>query len=63
MYDYTAGTIVTPGGLGKFIEYNGNKDTVTVEHDYQYITEYNAKDCFVYQCHSLKFRRRKVEKK
>lgn len=45
--DITASYIETPGGLGKFVEYDNIKHTVTVELDYKYLVEYPAEKCFI----------------
>ena len=46
-YDITAGFIMTPFGRGKFISFDGAREKVTVEMDYQYLVEFEAKDCYV----------------
>ncbi len=47
MYDSTAGYIETPGGMGKFIEFDGNTKTVTVELDYSCRAIFPADTCYV----------------
>lgn len=46
IYDMTSGYIKTPGGIGKFIEYNPHTKTVTVELDYNYIVEFDGAKCY-----------------
>jgi hypothetical protein len=43
--DITANYIETPGGLGKFVEYDDVKHTVTMELDYKYLVEYPIEKC------------------
>lgn len=45
--DVTAGWIETPGGPGKFVDFDPTAGTVTVEHDYRYLVEYPAGVCYV----------------
>ena len=47
MYDFTTGYIVTPGGKGKFIEYDGNTQKVTVLMDFEYEVEFDGDECYV----------------
>ncbi len=47
IYDPTAGYIETPGGLGRFVEFDGNAGVVVVEMDNQYLVFYPAESCFV----------------
>jgi len=49
VYDPTAGYIETPGGMGKFVEYDGNCGVVTVEMDNQYLVFYPAENCYINQ--------------
>ncbi len=47
VYDPTAGMIETPGGMGKFVEYDGNCGVVTVEMDNGCLFFYPAELCYV----------------
>jgi len=47
IYDETAGMIDTPGGPGRFIEYDGAMEVVTAELDNCYLVFYPASMCFV----------------
>lgn len=47
IFDPTAGMIETPGGIGKFVEFDGNVGVVTVEMDNQYLVFYPAENCFI----------------
>jgi len=47
VYDITTGFIETPGGPGKFIEYDGTTKTVKVEMDYAAMVIYPGELCFV----------------
>jgi hypothetical protein len=47
IFDNTADYIETPGGMGKFIEYDGATKTVTVELDYSCRAIYPANVCYV----------------
>jgi hypothetical protein len=47
IFDPTAGFVETPGGVGKFVEYDGNVGVVAVEMDNQYLVFYPAGDCFI----------------
>jgi ABC-type transport system substrate-binding protein len=46
-YDPTAGWVKTHVGTGKYVEYNGNTQRVTVEMDYGYLVELDGKGCFI----------------
>lgn len=46
-FDNTADYIETPGGMGKFIEFDGNTKTVTVELDFSCRAIYSADVCYV----------------
>ena len=46
-YDVTAGWIKTHVGTGKYIEYNGNTQKVTLEMDYGYLVELDGRDCYI----------------
>ena len=46
-YDPTSGMIETPGGIGKFVEYDGINEVVAVEMDYEYIVFYHASQCYI----------------
>ena len=45
MTDITAGEVMTPKGMGKFVRYKHGR--VDVEHDYMYLANYNGKEVFV----------------
>lgn len=47
IYDADAGYIETPGGPGRFIEYDGTTKTVTVEMDNWCRVIYPASLCFI----------------
>jgi len=47
IFDPTAGMIETPGGIGKFVEFDGNVGVVTVEMDNRYLVFYPAENCFI----------------
>jgi hypothetical protein len=47
IFDPTAGMIETPGGIGKFVEFDGNAGVVTVEMDNRYLVFYPAENCFI----------------
>ena len=47
MYDVTAGDVLTPNGLGKFISYCPITGLVVVEHDYERDVVYAGEDVFV----------------
>ena len=46
MYDHTAGQIKTPSGVGKYISYDANTQTVTVEMDYALLVEFDGGECY-----------------
>lgn len=47
MYDPTAGMVETPGGIGKFVQFDGSHGVVTVEMDNQRLVFFPAETCFV----------------
>ncbi len=47
VYDNTAGIIETPGGPGRFVEFDGNYKTVTVELDNRHLVIYPAEMCYI----------------
>ena len=47
IYDSTAGMIETPGGIGRFVEFDGNNGVVTAEMDNRYLVFYPAEDCYI----------------
>lgn len=47
LYDPTAGYIETPGGVGRFVEYDGATQTVMVEMDNMFLVQYPATVCFL----------------
>lgn len=47
IYDPTAGYIDTPGGIGKFVQFDGNHGVVTVEMDNSYLVFFPAESCFI----------------
>lgn len=46
-YDPTAGRILTPGGVGKFVAWDPARKTVLVEMDYFYLVEYPGDRCYI----------------
>jgi len=46
IYDMTSGYIETPGGIGKFVEYDPHSKKVTVELDYDCLVELDASECY-----------------
>lgn len=47
IFDPTAGMIETPGGIGKFVEFDGKSGVVTVEMDNSYLVFFPAESCYV----------------
>ncbi|MDI6840461.1 MAG: hypothetical protein QMD71_06420 [bacterium] len=47
MYDITAGSVQTPQGIGKFVEFIGHTGKVLVEMDYSYIVEFDAGEVYI----------------
>ena len=47
MYDLTTGFIETPQGIGKFYSHDPNTGKTTVEFDYEFLVEFDDKDCYV----------------
>ena len=47
VYDPTAGYIETPGGIGKFVEFDGKNGVVTAEMDNEYLVFYPAEICYI----------------
>lgn len=47
IYDETADYVDTPGGLGKFVEFDGKTGVVTVEMDNQYLVFYPGDSCYI----------------
>jgi hypothetical protein len=47
VYDPTAGYIETPGGIGKFVEFDGNCGVVLAEMDNEYLVFYPAEICYI----------------
>lgn len=43
------GLIETPGGIGRFVNFDGNTGKVTVEMDWQHEVEYPGDKCFPVQ--------------
>ena len=43
-FDMTAATVETPNGRAKFVKYNPVTKKVLVEHDHQFLVEYDGKD-------------------
>jgi len=43
------GLIETPGGIGRFVSFDGNTGKVTVEMDWQHEVEYPGDKCFPVQ--------------
>jgi len=43
------GLIETPGGIGRFVNFDGNTGKVTVEMDYEVLVEYPGDKCFPVQ--------------
>lgn len=52
IYDETAAMIDTPAGPGRFVEYDGTTEVVTVELDNQYLVFYPGSICFVREVRS-----------
>lgn len=48
-YDCTAGYIVTPAGLGKYVDFDSVTGKVTVEIDSMYLVEFDGEKCFLLQ--------------
>lgn len=46
-YDPTAAMIETPAGPGRFVEFDGSRQTVVVEMDFHYLVEFDASKCYV----------------
>lgn len=46
IYDRSAGSIKTPHGIGKFVEYNPHTKKVTVELDYMHLCEFDGAECY-----------------
>lgn len=47
VYDPTAGIVDTPGGPGRFIEFDGKTSTVAVELDNQHLVFFPSESCYV----------------
>lgn len=47
MFDDTAAVIETPGGPGRFVEFDPGTGQVTVEVDHSYLVTYPADQCFL----------------
>ena len=46
-YDHTAYMIETPGGPGRFVEFDGVAKMVVVEMDHSNLVAYPAEECFI----------------
>jgi hypothetical protein len=47
MYDYTAGNVQTPVGVGKFVEFEGCTGKVLVEFDYSYVAWFDGEEVYI----------------